>query len=151
MQFHPLAYIVKLKIELSMAELIAKIAKHRDPHVNGAMQDFYHKSSSGGRSKSTGTALASPEAGDIRNKAWATVTTTLEMTTMDATGKEVKRPGADGSSDSDTDSLIDPAAVFAGQAGADTSAQGGVSQRGGGSSMSSYNTYAEGPPGVRQD
>lgn len=30
MQFHPLAYIVKLKIEMSMADLIAKIAKVQD-------------------------------------------------------------------------------------------------------------------------
>ncbi|KAL3427542.1 hypothetical protein PVAG01_01051 [Phlyctema vagabunda] len=31
MQFHPLAYIVKLKIEMSMADLIAKVA--REPHA----------------------------------------------------------------------------------------------------------------------
>ncbi|KAI0459668.1 hypothetical protein F5B21DRAFT_525113 [Xylaria acuta] len=30
MQFHPLAYIVKLNIELSMADLIGRIARHRD-------------------------------------------------------------------------------------------------------------------------
>jgi hypothetical protein len=30
MQFHPLAYIVKLKIEMSMADLIAKVARKRD-------------------------------------------------------------------------------------------------------------------------
>ncbi|KAI1307753.1 hypothetical protein F5Y03DRAFT_405404 [Xylaria venustula] len=31
MQFHPLAYIVKLNIELSMADLIAKIARKKNP------------------------------------------------------------------------------------------------------------------------
>lgn len=31
MQFHPLAYIVKLNIEMSMAELIAKVAKTQEP------------------------------------------------------------------------------------------------------------------------
>ncbi|KAH8171477.1 hypothetical protein LIA77_08244 [Sarocladium implicatum] len=151
MQFHPLAYIVKLKIELSMAELIAKIAKHRDPQGNGGIQDFYQKSSSGGRSKTGGTALANLEAGGGRNKAWATVTTTLEMKTMDASGKEVKRPGADGLSDSDTDSLIDPAAVYAGTAGTESVAPRNASHQGGGSSMSSYNTYAEGRAGVHQE
>ncbi|KAK1716464.1 hypothetical protein BDP67DRAFT_376010, partial [Colletotrichum lupini] len=30
MQFHPLAYMVKLKIEMSMAELIGKVARKRD-------------------------------------------------------------------------------------------------------------------------
>jgi hypothetical protein len=30
LQFHPLAYIVKLKIEMSMANLIAKIAKAQE-------------------------------------------------------------------------------------------------------------------------
>lgn len=31
MQFHPLAYMVKLKIEMSMADLIAKVARKREP------------------------------------------------------------------------------------------------------------------------
>lgn len=31
MQFHPLAYMVKLKIEMSMADLIAKVARKKDP------------------------------------------------------------------------------------------------------------------------
>lgn len=40
MQFHPLAYMVKLKIEMSMAELIAKIArkKERLPTINTSSQ-----------------------------------------------------------------------------------------------------------------
>lgn len=37
MQFHPLAYIVKLKIEMSMANLIAKIARAQE---RGAEFDF---------------------------------------------------------------------------------------------------------------
>lgn len=31
MQFHPLAYMVKLKIEMFMADLIAKVARKKDP------------------------------------------------------------------------------------------------------------------------
>jgi len=34
MQFHPLAYIVKLKIEMSMADLIATVAKRQNPQEN---------------------------------------------------------------------------------------------------------------------
>jgi hypothetical protein len=30
MQFHPFAYIVKLKIEMSMADLISKVTRTRD-------------------------------------------------------------------------------------------------------------------------
>lgn len=33
MQFHPLAYMVKLKIEMSMADLIAKVAKKKESTV----------------------------------------------------------------------------------------------------------------------
>ncbi|WDK21616.1 hypothetical protein CGRA01v4_12906 [Colletotrichum graminicola] len=39
MQFHPLAYMVKLKIEMSMAELIGKVASKRDLSVLSA-QNF---------------------------------------------------------------------------------------------------------------
>ncbi|KAK1598417.1 uncharacterized protein LY79DRAFT_288068 [Colletotrichum navitas] len=39
MQFHPLAYMVKLKIEMSMAELIGKVARKRDLSVLSA-QNF---------------------------------------------------------------------------------------------------------------
>lgn len=39
MQFHPLAYIVKLNIEMSMAELIVKVAKGRKRENEGA-EDF---------------------------------------------------------------------------------------------------------------
>nr|XP_036575585.1 uncharacterized protein CTRU02_14504 [Colletotrichum truncatum]KAF6782174.1 hypothetical protein CTRU02_14504 [Colletotrichum truncatum] len=36
MQFHPLAYMVKLKIEMSMAELIGKVARKRDMGILSA-------------------------------------------------------------------------------------------------------------------
>ncbi|KAK2023760.1 hypothetical protein LX32DRAFT_697656 [Colletotrichum zoysiae] len=36
MQFHPLAYMVKLKIEMSMAELIGKVARKRDLGASSA-------------------------------------------------------------------------------------------------------------------
>ncbi|TDZ14275.1 hypothetical protein Cob_v012834 [Colletotrichum orbiculare MAFF 240422] len=39
MQFHPLAYMVKLKIEMSMAELIGKVARKRDMGMLSA-RDF---------------------------------------------------------------------------------------------------------------
>ena len=41
MQFHPLAYIVKLRIEMSMADLIAKIAKSKN---NQHSTDKYFRS-----------------------------------------------------------------------------------------------------------
>jgi hypothetical protein len=157
MQFHPLAYIVKLKIELSMAELIAKIAKHRDPHSSGRQQDIYAKSKSrsgGGGSRNAATVLSDTEQNDGQGKAWAKVTTTLEMKTMDASGREVKSSGADGSKDSDTDSLIDPASIFAVTPDTISPANGmsrDFSVRGAGGSMSSYNTYNEGTSGVKQD
>lgn len=42
MQFHPLAYMVKLKIEMSMADLIAKIAKQQNrlPTYNDTAPDL---------------------------------------------------------------------------------------------------------------
>ena len=41
MQFHPLAYMVKLKIEMSMAELIAKVARHQQSgHVSTSTNTF---------------------------------------------------------------------------------------------------------------
>lgn len=47
MQFHPLAYMVKLKIEMSMAELIAKIArkKERLPTIHTSQSQRYTISS----------------------------------------------------------------------------------------------------------
>lgn len=51
MQFHPVAYIVKLNIEMSMAELISKVAREHDSGV-----DTYSGPSSHGKSRATGTA-----------------------------------------------------------------------------------------------
>lgn len=111
MQFHPLAYIVKLKIELSMAELIAKIAKNRDPNnLGGAGRDFYAKSGSNGGSQSVGTVLGNGP----KNRVWATATTTVELKSMDARGKEHQRTGTTAFAHSDTDTLIDPVSSFSG-------------------------------------
>ncbi|OLN89933.1 hypothetical protein CCHL11_10391 [Colletotrichum chlorophyti] len=44
MQFHPLAYMVKLKIEMSMAELIGKVARKRDLGILSAT-DFNNRDS----------------------------------------------------------------------------------------------------------
>jgi len=131
MQFHPLAYIVKLKIELSMAELIAKIAKNRDPsQMDGEPQaDFHAHSSSrgGGTSKGAGTVLSGNRDGENKNRAWATVTTTVEMNTMDANGRKIdERGGPTGYNHSDTDTLIDPRAPFSGNAACTSGVEGGA-------------------------
>ncbi|KAG9249417.1 uncharacterized protein F5Z01DRAFT_631779 [Emericellopsis atlantica] len=149
MQFHPLAYIVKLKIELSMAELIAKIAKNRDPsQMDGGQQaDFHaHSSSRGGvTSKGAGTVLSGNRDGESKNRAWATVTTTVEMNTMDANGRKVDgRGGTTGYNHSDTETLIDPRAPFSGNATCSSGVEGGASQdridHKGGESISSFNS-----------
>ncbi|ETS85700.1 hypothetical protein PFICI_03725 [Pestalotiopsis fici W106-1] len=56
MQFHPLAYIVKLNIEMSMAELIVKVAKARNQanvdHDSPVLEnDIGHSSSHGTKSR----------------------------------------------------------------------------------------------------
>lgn len=104
MQFHPLAYIVKLKIELSMADLIAKIARSRETNDNHGSY-FVRSRSDGTRAGANAmTSGHQEESGDGRNKAWATVTTTLEMKTMDRDGRDMKKGEG---SDSDLDSLIE--------------------------------------------
>lgn len=130
MQFHPLAYIVKLKIELSMAELIAKIAKYRDPNqLGGQGRDFYAKSrSNGDGSHSAGTVLGTATG---KNRAWATVTTTVELKTMDARGRELKGGGGGGPTagftHDDTDTLIEPGSSFsAGAVGGERDVERGL-------------------------
>src|SRR6478735_218493 len=103
MQFRPLAYIVKLNIEMSMASLIAKVAKsstQEHPGISG-----YAQSASRNTRRETKLFDGSRERGDLeQGKVWAKVTTTLEMETMKA------RP-ADHKSQiglhEDTDTLID--------------------------------------------
>ncbi|KAM0267345.1 hypothetical protein ACHAQH_010113, partial [Verticillium albo-atrum] len=108
MQFHPLAYIVKLKIEMSMADLIAKIARKQE---NNPASDEVFSRSHGTRSHGTRGADATlksqhpdplEDTKDGKNRAWATVTTTVEMHTM-----KKPMPGDKSFSHNDTDTLID--------------------------------------------
>ncbi|KAH7112001.1 hypothetical protein EDB81DRAFT_873667 [Dactylonectria macrodidyma] len=141
MQFHPLAYIVKLNIEMSMASLIAKIAK-QSGHTHGS--DY---------NTNTGTRSRGTRAGDTtlanktrdggpdrpRSKAWPTVTTTVEMHVIEAKGAPAAKTTR-GFSHTDTDMLLDeaPYSVQIQGAYAESSqvsrlgAEGSVSSRGSG-------------------
>lgn len=142
MQFHPLAYIVKLKIELSMADLIAKVAKQRDRAGHGHGDDKYFSAS---HSRSHGITRGATVTGEGHEnmtvdgkkpeEGLVTVTTTIEMHSMEASGKK----GAQSlSNHTDTDILIQPAVTFAVDAtGNDVSKD--ASYRGTGS-VSSYNS-----------
>ncbi|KAK7465293.1 hypothetical protein VKT23_005272 [Stygiomarasmius scandens] len=48
--FHPLAYMVKLEIEMTMSNLIVMIATHCDPSTMGHPETSSHNSAEGGRS-----------------------------------------------------------------------------------------------------
>ncbi|KAI9158027.1 hypothetical protein HJFPF1_06013 [Paramyrothecium foliicola] len=83
MQFHPLAYIVKLNIEMSMASLIAKVARsssHEHPGISGYAQSSTRDTRRGTKVINDGNERADAEQG----KVWATVTTTVEMESMKA-------------------------------------------------------------------
>ncbi|KAF3356951.1 hypothetical protein VDGD_04727 [Verticillium dahliae] len=146
MQFHPLAYIVKLKIEMSMADLIAKIARKQDN--NPASDEAFSRSQGTHGTRGADTTLKSQhpppldEPKDGQNRPWATVTTTVEMHTMKKPG-----PGDKPFSHNDTDTLIDqsPTSSYIQRT---TSASGGHDEpsfsRGGGGSMSSYESMAHG-------
>ncbi|KEY74664.1 hypothetical protein S7711_08430 [Stachybotrys chartarum IBT 7711] len=97
MQFHPLTYIVKLNIEMSMATLITKIAKSAgtSDHIIGSS---YDKSRSHGTSRPQDPSHSSrlshmgQPAGDAANdnnggrgKFWGTITTIVELSTMKST------------------------------------------------------------------
>jgi hypothetical protein len=79
-EFHPLAYLVKLHIELSMAELIAKIVKASGPNLapcRCACHDepnhiFLHQMQSRHSAPAT-TNLTSPTIGRLR-RSWPTFT-----------------------------------------------------------------------------
>jgi hypothetical protein len=101
MQFHPLAYIVKLNIEMSMASLIAKIAKStiQDPSGNTP-----YGNTTTVKSTKRGTKNFSDGRDLEHGKVWATVTTTVEMETLK--GKEPDHKSQIGLHE-DTDTLID--------------------------------------------
>ncbi|KAH8656310.1 hypothetical protein BGZ61DRAFT_466808 [Ilyonectria robusta] len=140
MQFHPLAYIVKLNIEMSMASLIAKIAR-QSGHSHGS--DY--NTNTGTRSRATragdNTLANKTQDGGERpkSKAWPTVTTTVEMHVMDAKGAPATK-ATRGFSHADTDMLLDeaPYSVQIQGAYAESSqvsrlgAEGSVSSRGSG-------------------
>lgn len=104
MQFHPLAYIVKLNIEMSMADLIAKIAKSQS---NNPASDEYFDRSLGTHNGGDATLKSShpPPLGDAvdgKGKPYATVTTTVEMHTMKASGTGGDRQTRFAHADTDT-------------------------------------------------
>ncbi|KAG9815435.1 hypothetical protein KCU63_g19501, partial [Aureobasidium melanogenum] len=55
MQFHPLAYIVKLNIEMTMSELISKVARAQNNPHGAVMASTSTGTRSGGRSRATRT------------------------------------------------------------------------------------------------
>ncbi|KAH7119261.1 hypothetical protein EDB81DRAFT_873099 [Dactylonectria macrodidyma] len=141
MQFHPLAYIVKLNIEMSMASLIAKIAK-QSGHTHGS--DYNTNTgtrSRGTRAGDTTLANKTQDGGPDRprSKAWPMVTTTVEMHVIEAKGAPAAKTTR-GFSHTDTDMLLDeaPYSVQIQGAYAESSqvsrlgAEGSVSSRGSG-------------------
>ncbi|CAG9982225.1 unnamed protein product [Clonostachys byssicola] len=81
MQFHPLAYIVKLNIEMSMATLIAKIAKSSGKIQTPNPSPSHTRGFSGNRD--TNSTLATVKEESVQ-KPWATVTKTVELTNVRA-------------------------------------------------------------------
>lgn len=144
MQFHPLAYIVKLNIEMSMADLIAKIARGQD-HQGRSTENTYSNTRSRGAVRTVVDAANNtehpPPLDDAdakgQGKPWATVTTTVEMHTMDTSKIGAKDSGR--LPHSDTDTLIDPASPFPAQSENEQDKTGKTSYRGG-SSLSSFNS-----------
>lgn len=142
MQFHPLAYIVKLKIELSMAELIAKVARQKSP--SGHSSDKYYARTRGTVTRDTTTLGNCLEDGTVDKQkpgqAQVTVTTTIEMHSMEADDRTGGSKGAQSMfNHGDTDTLIEPVAPF----GVDrvrAEVPKDASYRGAGESVSSYNS-----------
>ncbi|KAM0327585.1 hypothetical protein ACHAQA_005878 [Verticillium albo-atrum] len=142
MQFHPLAYIVKLNIEMSMADLIAKIARSQN---NNPASDEIFSRSLGTRDANTTLKSEHPppidDKKDGKNRPWATVTTTVEMHTM-----KKPAPGDKPFSHNDTDTLIDqsPTSSYIQRTTSATGEPGEPSFSRGGGSLSSYESTAHG-------
>lgn len=135
MQFHPLAYIVKLNIEMSMATLIAKIARNSE-HLQGS--SGYNQRSHGLGTQSNGETLVTSRAGKMDSKSWPTVTTTIEMNTMERGKQAPKSPNG---FNNDTDMLIDQSAPYSVQVNAQYSSQSrGPKTKRGADSLSSEGT-----------
>ncbi|CAH0033902.1 unnamed protein product [Clonostachys rhizophaga] len=135
MQFHPLAYIVKLNIEMSMATLIAKIARNSEHHQGSS---GYNQRSHGLGTQSKGETLVTSRAGNMDSKSWPTVTTTIEMNTMERGKQAPKSPNG---FNNDTDMLIDQSAPYSVQVNAQYSSQSrGPKTKRGADSLSSEGT-----------
>jgi hypothetical protein len=104
MQFHPLAYIVKLNIEMSMASLIAKIAKSTGGSSDHGLGSSYGKTHTNRGTRHDGTTVDDGENGR-RGKFWATVTTTVEMTSLKS--QNPQDPKQKLGLNNDTDELIE--------------------------------------------
>ncbi|KAM5345952.1 hypothetical protein ACJ41O_011813 [Fusarium nematophilum] len=141
MQFHPLAYIVKLNIEMSMAELIARVARkqgHKGPSDGGYSHSRSNGTHVGERNLTVDDPSQLGDDGQGKGRAWATVTTTVEMHSMKAptAGDKAKRTF----SYNDTDALINLAAPYTGHLGGTQAGAQGPSCRGGSGSLSSYDS-----------
>lgn len=128
MQFHPLAYIVKLNIEMSMASLIAKIAKSNGTSDGAIGSSYVHDKSRSHNHPHNPTVDGADETITSRPRFWGTVTTTVEMTTMKATQPPDHKAEL-GLGQTDTDELIGR--------GQGTSYSVTVGQRAGSTSVSS--------------
>ncbi|KAK7431613.1 hypothetical protein QQZ08_001831 [Neonectria magnoliae] len=134
MQIHPLAYIVKLNIEMSMASLIGKIARSSGGNSGGS--DYVKSRSRGTRAGDTTLADGRTQDPETRrSKAWPTVTTTVEMHTMDA--KATNPQEQLGFHHNDTDTLLNTSAAYSVQIEGAYSKTGEASTTNGGGSLSS--------------
>ncbi|RYP31695.1 hypothetical protein DL767_005608 [Monosporascus sp. MG133] len=104
MQFHPLAYMVKLHIEMSMAELIGNIAKERDSASAGMYnRTFDGTNSRSGRGRRVTGNRSGAEASAIRTQITAHGTDKpMEL------GEVVRPVKGDSESDSDKEATADP-------------------------------------------
>ncbi|KAH6973237.1 hypothetical protein EDB80DRAFT_879847 [Ilyonectria destructans] len=141
MQFHPLAYIVKLNIEMSMASLIGKIARSSEGHGS----DYVMSRSRGTRVGETTLDGRTQDGGHGghgrhgRQKAWPTVTTTVEMHSMEATPSSPKRQL--GFHHNDTDELLNQGAAYSVQIEGAYSNSVEASTQNGGGSLSSRDSH----------
>ncbi|CAH0021459.1 unnamed protein product [Clonostachys rhizophaga] len=86
MQFHPLAYIVKLKIEMSMANLIAKIAKAQQ---RGTEFEYTRSSNNYADTMADSAALENRKRRNLDEEAhiaWVAATTEIQMNNMKMPG-----------------------------------------------------------------
>lgn len=86
MQFHPLAYIVKLKIEMSMANLIAKIAKAQE---RGTEFEYARSSNNYADTMADSVVVENRKQRNLDEEAhiaWVAATTEIQMNNMKLPG-----------------------------------------------------------------